>query len=122
MYKEERRRIYDKDYRERHPDRIREKCRRYESSHRPRRNHMHRPSKYGLTISAYEAILLKQGGACAICRSTDWGAKGPTIDHDHKTGMVRGILCQKCNTTLGNFNDSAAMMRLAIEYLEDPHV
>jgi hypothetical protein len=48
----------------------------------------------------------------------DFLAKETCIDHDHKTGMIRGVLCQKCNLGLGHMNDDIALMRNAIAYLE----
>lgn len=65
----------------------------------------------------YEALLNKQKGACAICREAF--ASKPQIDHDHSTGAVRGLLCTKCNTALGKFKDSRAVLSNAIEYLKE---
>ena len=79
---------------------------------------------YGITLDEYECMLVAQGGVCAICRrsETKLAPNGnPTrlaIDHDHATGTVRGLLCNRCNITIGRANDDAAMLRLAAEYLE----
>lgn len=73
---------------------------------------------YGITMAQYRDMLTEQGGVCAICRTNEWPGKGPHVDHDHKTGKVRGILCHKCNLGLGKFNDDVALMREAIKYLE----
>lgn len=78
--------------------------------------------KYGITIEQYESFLQEQGGACAICKTTD--AKSTTqhgffiVDHDHKTGDVRGILCERCNHLLGHARDNIETLRSAISYLE----
>jgi hypothetical protein len=53
--------------------------------------------RYGITRVQYNALFKKQGGACAICEETLYA---PHIDHDHKTGKVRGLLCVSCNTKL----------------------
>jgi hypothetical protein len=74
--------------------------------------------KYGLTVSGREAMLAEQGGACVICRSSIWGKLGPHIDHDHKTGRVRGILCHHCNHMLGYARDNIVIMEAAIAYLK----
>jgi len=65
----------------------------------------------------FQAMLLAQGGTCAICSASDWGKRGPMVDHDHLTGRVRGILCGRCNTALGMLKDSAGLLRSAIWYL-----
>lgn len=60
-------------------------------------------SCYNLTIEQHDEMMLNQGGMCAIC---DCEAK-LMIDHDHKTGKVRQLLCRSCNALLGRFKDSA---------------
>lgn len=75
--------------------------------------------KYGITVDEYEELLKVQGSMCAICGSTDsrgWGRLH--VDHCHKTGKVRGILCQGCNTSLGKFGDNPMLLRKAADYLE----
>lgn len=60
--------------------------------------------KYGLTVDQYFQMLEKQGGGCWICGSTDPGRKISyrlSIDHCHKSGVVRGLLCSPCNTIIG---------------------
>jgi hypothetical protein len=64
-------------------------------------------------------MLKEQGGVCKIC-GTDkpWSRSGKfTIDHDHATGRVRGLLCHNCNLGLGKFKDSIEFLRKAMEYL-----
>ncbi len=74
--------------------------------------------QYGITIDQYDLILAAQDGKCAICCSV-FGAdeKSPRVDHDHKTGVVRGLLCLRCNTGLGSFRDSAAYLEAASAYI-----
>ncbi len=77
--------------------------------------------KYGLTIEDYKRLLRKQNYRCAICRSKDFGRKGGKhfcIDHDHKTGKIRGLLCGACNKGLGLLKDKIKNLRNAIEYLQ----
>ena len=75
--------------------------------------------KYGLTDESYNTLLSSQGFACAICRNTDpqdrWNRFH--IDHCHKTGVVRGLLCTHCNTGLGKFYDNTNYLYAAINYL-----
>ena len=74
-------------------------------------------SKYSITEATYWAIYQKQGGKCAICGCAQ-RYKSLAVDHDHKTGMVRGLLCEQCNRGLGRFFDSTLRLRNAIAYLE----
>lgn len=74
---------------------------------------------YHITSEEYDEILEKQNHACAICGSPDNNGRGNFfhVDHDHATGIVRGLLCASCNTALGGFKESPAIMRKAIAYL-----
>ena len=75
--------------------------------------------KYGLTQEGFEAIWAEQGECCAICKTTEPGGRGEFhVDHNHKTGDVRGILCTHCNTGLGKFGDSKERLIAALAYLE----
>lgn len=74
-----------------------------------------RESAYGLTDTDHRAMLLAQGGKCAICL-TDI-TKRPNTDHDHTTGTVRGLLCIRCNLLLGKAHDDEAILLAAIQYL-----
>ena len=69
--------------------------------------------KYGLTIEEFEKMQKAQNGRCKIC--TD--EVDLVIDHDHVTGVVRGLLCHPCNHGLGHFRDSPAALRAAVKYL-----
>lgn len=76
--------------------------------------------EYGITLDDYELILLEQGNACAICNSRVADQRGHRlhVDHNHKTGLVRGLLCGKCNRALGYFDDSLERLYLAVAYME----
>jgi hypothetical protein len=64
-------------------------------------------------------MLEDQGHVCAICGTKDPGYKGRfVVDHDHDTGNVRGLLCDRCNTGIGFLQDNIAVLRSAINYLE----
>jgi Autographiviridae endonuclease VII len=77
-------------------------------------------SKYGLTLNGLVQIFDTQEGKCAICNSLIilGGKAGAKVDHCHKTGMIRGILCSLCNTGLGHFKDNITYLSSAIEYLK----
>ncbi len=70
-------------------------------------------AKYGLTRDAYEALALAQGGLCAICRQRLIAA----IDHCHRSGLVRGLLCRGCNVALGHARDNPQTLYNAAAYL-----
>lgn len=74
---------------------------------------------YGVTPEQYQALLDAQDDRCAVCRSDAWPGKDnrPHVDHDHATGAVRGLLCGRCNTGLGQFQDDPALLRAAVDYL-----
>lgn len=81
--------------------------------------------KYGVSLEDYERMMADQDGVCAICRQPESisrtnGSKPLAVDHDHDTGDVRGLLCGKCNTGIGQFGDDPVLLRQAIEYLERP--
>jgi len=71
--------------------------------------------KNGLTLEKLSQLLKNQRNTCKICH------KKPTrdliVDHCHKTKKVRGLLCYRCNTGIGQFNDDPIMLKRAIEYL-----
>lgn len=81
----------------------------------------HRLKRYGLTEIDVAVMTATQGNRCAICHvefsESKYGAAAKNIDHDHATGLVRGMLCTKCNRGLGLFGDDVARLAKAIEYL-----
>lgn len=72
---------------------------------------------YGLELEDFENMLKIQNNRCAICGSEDWGKVSPSIDHDHKTGIVRALLCNRCNRTLGFLEDSPSLAMKMYKYL-----
>ena len=71
--------------------------------------------KYGITVADYEAIREAQQGRCALCGAMP--TESMHVDHCHKTGRVRGLLCGHCNKGLGLFRDDPELLRRAIAYL-----
>lgn len=74
-------------------------------------------NKYGMTLADFDTLLLKQNGVCAICEGEKGKGRHWHIDHDHATGAVRGILCNRCNTGLGSFRDNVRSLMRAAAYL-----
>jgi hypothetical protein len=79
-----------------------------------------RLNRYGLTHEQFEAMLTAQGGCCAICRTDAPKGSGGfhwCVDHDHATGLVRGILCGHCNQGIGMLQDNPVIIAAAFRYL-----
>lgn len=74
--------------------------------------------EYGMLPGQYEMILKSQNGVCAICHKICLTNKNLAVDHCHKTNKIRGLLCHKCNVSLGGFYDNLELLRAAIKYLE----
>lgn len=81
----------------------------------------HLKAKYSMTEEQYNKILQEQNGVCAICSTDDPGGpwKKFKVDHNHKTGEIRGLLCQHCNVGLGHFKDDVTLFTKAIEYINE---
>lgn len=99
-----------------------EKCRlatkKWDFIHREEKMARVRMRKFGLSQEAFDGLLDKQGGVCAICNKVNWNGKGPHVDHDHITGKVRGILCHSCNVSLGLIKDDPNVARAMANYIE----
>jgi hypothetical protein len=67
----------------------------------------------------YAKLLVEQNNSCAICGIEATELKRElSVDHNHETNKIRGLLCHHCNIGLGNFRDSTTLLSVAIEYLE----
>lgn len=73
---------------------------------------------YGITLSEYNIILADQHGVCAICKVPHFPERPLVVDHDHDSGVVRGLLCSECNTGIGLLGDNPATLESAITYLD----
>ena len=79
--------------------------------------------RYGITLRRYEELLREQGGVCKLCGKPEWVIQSGklrllSVDHDHLTGEVRGLLCSNCNRALGLLNEDTDLLKRAIEYLQ----
>lgn len=73
---------------------------------------------YNISLEDYEQMLINQGGNCKICNCPqDTYKRALAVDHCHKTGKVRGLLCHSCNIGLGAFRDNTVLLEIAIDYL-----
>ena len=126
-YRDRRRQRYaeDPEYRERiraesraryqaHKEEINSR-RRLKSATDPARRSARLKERYGISLEQYEAMLKRQGGACAICGGQP--AKKLHVDHSHATRKVRGLLCRECNLGLGFYKDDQRLTMGATAYL-----
>ena len=98
-----RNREYGVKYRSKHRERTRKNARKYVYK------------SYGLTLASYKELVKEQDGKCALC------SREPellVVDHDHETGKLRGLLCNKCNIGIGFLGDDTDGLQRAIRYLE----
>jgi len=73
---------------------------------------------YGITLEDYNEMLAIQNGVCAICNQSCTTGRRLCVDHDHKTGKVRGLLCNDCNSGIGKLKDSSEILKNAANYLD----
>lgn len=73
----------------------------------------HIKKTYGISKEQFDTMMSLQGGKCLICRKDD----KLHVDHCHKTGVIRGLLCSRCNMTLGKVNDDISILKSMIDYL-----
>lgn len=78
-------------------------------------------TRYGITIAEYDQLLVLQERVCAICKKPCSSGKRLAVDHDHKSGKTRGLLCRKCNRGVGLFDDNLELMQKAMDYLTRDH-
>lgn len=109
--------VNDPEYANRVRERGRDRYKKDPDSHRDVRL----KSTYGITLTEYLAMYDNQKGKCAICdvHCPDHGKSGLMVDHCHKEGHVRKLLCTHCNKGIGQFRDNAQFLDKAIEYLKE---
>ena len=110
-------------YRRKHPERVRANWKKWRARGRDTIVNGDLRRTFGISLADYNAMLKAQGGTCAICRRPETfklaGKARPrlSVDHDHQTGKIRGLLCHKCNRGLGNFEDDVKRLLAAGAYL-----
>lgn len=111
-------------WRESNPDAVREYHRNYRKKNREVLVAKDRQRKFGITHQDYAKLFQNQDGLCAICKQPETATrlgkvKSLAVDHDHKTGRIRGLLCSDCNTGIGKLKDDPEILQSAIQYLKD---
>lgn len=103
------------------PERLAETRRKYHEEHREERSQRNRAShlqrKYGLSPDDVEFLVVAQGGKCRICGAAE--GKKLHVDHHHDSGLVRGLLCGKCNKAIGLLNEDPQLFEAATSYLRE---
>ncbi len=121
------RKEYRKKYYQENKDKINRYARGYYKKTNERRCEQNRNTRlkreFGLDHEKYNKILLSQNGVCAICHCKETSTykgkiKRLAVDHCHKTGKVRGLLCQGCNQAIGHAKDSIEILTNAVLYLK----
>lgn len=79
---------------------------------------LQRYREFGMTEEDHTKMLSEQNGVCAICGKPDPLSQALAVDHDHETGVVRGLLCSHCNKGLGLFRENAELLVAAAEYIK----
>lgn len=95
----------------------------YKSSFPDRDKNSHLQRKFGISLTDYIQMAVERGNKCDICGQPETQMRGGkvkalAVDHDHKTGAVRGLLCCDCNQALGKLGDSVDRLKAAIAYLD----
>lgn len=115
--------VYARQYDLANRDKVRARAKAYQVRTRERRLDRNLRINYGITREDYLALEDSQFGRCAICDGTPIADKRMThlkVDHDHHTGVVRGLLCGYCNVAIGIFDDSQEILIRAARYLAAP--
>ena len=97
---------YERQYRKRNPEVVKQTKR-----------GTHYRTTYGITLGEYERLKALCSGTCWICKRPGI-TRGLNIDHSHKTGLIRGLICHQCNRGLRWFRDNPVDLRSAATYLE----
>ena len=105
-----------------------ELVRAYQLSYREKNREMlgdkERQRRFGITRQEYAEMFHRQNGVCAICSQPETATrlgkvKALSVDHNHKTGSVRGLLCSDCNTGIGKLKEDRNIFLSAIQYLDE---
>lgn len=79
----------------------------------------HLKQTFGITLADYRAMFEKQGGNCAICGThQSFLSRSLAVDHDHKTGKLRQLLCTNCNMILGGSKESETILQACVDYIK----
>ena len=111
---------YDKQYYKTHREGTIEHQKQYNKTHREEIKQYGLKKRYNISIEEFNQMLVNQNHKCKICGVDELnaGKKGLSVDHDHKSGKVRGLLCSNCNTAVGLLKENINILKSAIKYLD----
>ena len=82
-------------------------------------HHKQKLRHYGMTLEQYDRMFEDQDGVCAICGGINKSGRRLYVDHNHKTGKIRALLCCLCNNLIGNARENITILRSTINYLKE---
>lgn len=95
----------------------RERARSYRAQHLEAELARSLRRSFGLSVDQYSDMMAAQNGVCAICGGKNKHGRRLFVDHDHKTGEIRALLCRNCNNALGMVDDQVGILEKMIHYL-----
>ncbi len=114
------------DYYHNNKERVLVLAKQYRDSNAEKVKNWKLKDSFGITIDDYKSMYEKQNGLCAICNTPETyfdkrigKTRTLSVDHDHITGKVRGLLCKSCNLGIGQFKDNTDLMLNAIRYIKE---
>lgn len=115
----EKERAKQKAYYEKNKEEVKAKRRAYHKKNRDKRRVKNLKKRYGIGLHEYNLMFTEQKGKCACCGiHQNELTKKFAVDHDHDTGLIRGLLCNHCNLALGKLGDNIEGLMRALNYLE----
>jgi hypothetical protein len=120
----EAKKAYDRKYGKANRKRLNAKSLAWHHSNKDRSKDIKLRCYYRISIDDYQKMLVEQHGVCAICHKPEIivcrgsEIKALSVDHNHATGKIRGLLCDRCNRALGFMDDDPAKLIAAANYLE----
>ena len=114
---------YYKKYQEKHRERLKKVCAEYRKNNQDKIKICKIRCNFKITQKEAEKLFKRVHGVCDICKKSETCKSHHgnimllSVDHDHKTGKIRGVLCSKCNKALGGFGNNIKILKLAIKYL-----
>jgi hypothetical protein len=118
-------------WREKNPEKVKELNKRWRAlrtpealsaydreSYRRYKRALHLKNKFAITEEQYDGMMAAQNHKCALCDRTDSPTKRLAVDHNHTTGKVRALLCDRCNRGIGLLDEDTARLRAAADYIE----